>query len=471
MDIAFPLSTSPGVKPNEDAGRLINCYLDEAVGQPARPRFKRSPGLARAVDITGHDHCRGLFVVDTTLLSVLDERVYAVTVSGSTWSANNLGALAGSDIVTIARNRAGTANIVLVCDAGVFNLFTGSGPTSFADADLPAGMNSVSFLNGYFVWTRTNGEIWASGLNAVTVDALAFTAAQTRADGLTRGVAFRENFFAFGPASCEVFRDVGTTPFPLGFVTTIPRGIIGRAAVAGFEEGWANELIWAADDFIVYRLNGYEPQRISPAWVSRWIQDLTQAEREGLEAFVTMVGGHAFWHLSSPHWTIVYDHTTQQWHEREAYGGGRWRASCSAKFSGSWVVGDATGGELFTVSETEFRDFDALIQMRAQSLRSGNFPSRIGIPRADFDFTAGTGVSSGEAPNPVASISWSDDGGGSFGNPLLREIGAEGEYGQRCTVLRTGMAGPKGRVWRVDVSDPVHIGFMGGAMAVEGRAE
>jgi hypothetical protein len=470
VDIAFPLSTSPGVRPNEDMGRLVNAYLDEAVGQPPKPRFKRSPGLTR-VAFVSEAHTRGLFVVDTTLLVIFDGEVYSVTVSGSTWTITSLGALSGADLVTVARNRAGTPNIVAVCTAGVFNLFTASAPTSFADADLPAGINSVSFLNGYFVFTRSNGEIWTTALNAVTVDALSFTQAQTRADGLTRGVAFRENFFAFGPASCEVYRDVGTSPFPLGFVTSIPRGIVGLAAVAGFEEGWANELIWVADDLIVYRLNGYEPQRISPPWVSRWIEALTQTERAGLQAFVTMAGGHAFWHLSCDDWSIVYDHTTGQWHEREAYGGGRWRASCSAKFNGSWVVGDATGGEVFTVAEDAYRDYDTLVRMRVQSMRTGNFPSRIGIPRADFDFTAGVGVSSGEAPDPVASISWSDDGGGTWSNPLLRAIGAEGEFGQRVTVLRTGMAGVHGRVWRVDVSDPVHVALNGGAMAVEGRSE
>lgn len=467
MEIVFPLSTSPGIKPNESAGRLINAYVEGVPARQDRPIWRRSPGLTRLLDITGHDHCRGLFPVDNTLLAVLDQRVYAVDTG---WAATNLGELAGTDLVTIARNRNATANIVAVCAAGCFNLFTNSAPTSFADNDLPA-VNSVAFLNGYLTFTTGGGDIWCTDLNSVSVNALSTTKAQQRADGLTRGVAFRDNYFAFGPASCEVYRDVGASPFPLGFVTMIPRGIIGAHAVAGFEDGWANELIWVADDAIVYRLNGYDPVRISPPWLSRWIEALTSTQRAGLRAFVTMAGGHAFWHLSSPSWTVVYDHTTGQWHERQAYGGGAWRASCSTKFNGRWVVGDQTGGELFAVSETTYRDFDTPIVMRLQSDRSPNFPARAAIPRADFHFSAGTGVSYGEAPDPRASISWSDDGGASFGNPVLREIGGEGEYGARCTVLRTGATGPYGRVWRVDVSDPVHAAFHGGQMAVEGRAE
>jgi hypothetical protein len=254
----------------------------------------------------------------------------------------------------------------------------------------------------------------------------------------------------------------------------IPRGLIAPHAVAGFEEGWANELIWVADDAIVYRLNGYEPVRISPPWLSRWIEALSASEKAGLSAFVTMAGGHAFWHLSSPHWTVVYDHTTGSWHEREAHGGGRWRASSAARFAGAWVVGDDATGALYTVSELAQRDHEAPIEMRLQSERTASFPARVAVPRADFYFTAGVGQAAGEAPvqtAPRVSISWSDDGGASFSSPLLREIGGEGAYGARASVLRTGAAGPYGRVWRISLADPVHAAFHGAAMALEGRAD
>jgi hypothetical protein len=82
--------------------------------------------------------------------------------------------LSGTDTVTIARNNAATPNIVAVCDAGMFNLFTNSAPTAFADGDLPAS-NSVAGLNGYLIFTTGAGQIWATGLNAVTVASDAFT--------------------------------------------------------------------------------------------------------------------------------------------------------------------------------------------------------------------------------------------------------------------------------------------------------
>jgi hypothetical protein len=473
MDIVFPLSTAPGMTPNEGGGRLVNAYVEELPQREPRPAWRRVPGLERLLDIEGRAHCRGLFAVDGTVFLVLDERIYAVTASEAGFAATDLGALAGTEPVTFARNRAEPANVVCVTENGAFNLFAGSAPTSLADGDLPVP-SAVAFLNGYFVFTTGDGRLICSDLNAVSVNALSFTRAQQRADGLTRAVAFRENLFAFGPASCEVYRDVGTAPFPLGFVTMMPRGLIAPHAVAGFEDGWANELIWVADDAIVYRLNGYEPARISPPWLSRRIEGLEAAGRAALRAFVTMAGGHAFWHLTAPGWTVVYDHTTGQWHEREAHGGGPWRAASSVRFAERWLVGDRERGALYAVSETASRDHDTPIEMRLDSAPARSFPTRLAVPRADFDFTPGVGVAAGDAPTqstPRVAISWSDDGGASFSNPVWREIGGEGAFQRRVTVLRTGVAGPYGRVWRVALSDPVHACFRGGTMALEGRAE
>ncbi len=38
-------------------------------------------------------------------------------------------------------------------------------------------------------------------------------------------------------------------------------------------------------------------------------------------------------------------------------------------------------------------------------------------------------------------------------------------------VLRTGMTGVQGRIWRVVVSDPVYCALLGGAAAIEARTE
>lgn len=435
----------------------------------ARPILRRIPGLVRVADITAQVHCRGLINISGTVLVVLNNRVWSLTKSGTVYTATNLGALDGTLPVTMAVNNAATPNIVAVTENGCFNLFTGSAPTSFADADLPAP-NSVSILGGYFIWTIGDGRIFASGLNAVTVDALANTRAQQRSDGLTRGVAFGGRFFAFGTASCEVYRDAGTSPFPLVYETMIPRGIAGAHAVAGWEEGWSNAIIFVGDDSIVYELDGYTPRRISTHDVERDIEAL--GDRSVLEASVHMAGGHAFWCLSSPSWTWVYDRTTGFWHERESYGQSRWRGSCAVKAFDEWIVGDETLGALYRVSEAVYREHNDPIVARAESDRMTAFPAGAAFPRSDFYVTAGQGVASGANPietNPRVSISWSDDGGVAWSTPVTRETGAQGKSRHEVSLYRTGRATRYGRRWRVECSDPVHFALQGGDVLADGR--
>jgi hypothetical protein len=187
--IVFPPSSSPGQNPQESAGRLINAMVEKLGDGGRRPtKWIRPPGIIQFADMPSHSHMRGMFYSTSgaRVLAVLNERVYQLTDSGI---ATNLGALDGTTLVTIAQNnKSPTPDLVTVTENGAFNLFVAGAPTSFADADLPTP-NSVAHLGGYFVFTTLAGEIWASDLNDITVDALSFTNAQTE---LLRGIAFPE---------------------------------------------------------------------------------------------------------------------------------------------------------------------------------------------------------------------------------------------------------------------------------------
>lgn len=72
--------------------------------------------------------------------------------------------------------------------------------------------------------------------------------------------------------------------------------------------------------------------------------------------------------------------------------------------------------------------------------------------------------------NPQVAISWSDDGGLSWGNPLLRSLGPQGRSKRfRASVKSTGLTGAMGRRWRLDVTDPVYCGLLSGTQSSEAR--
>lgn len=477
MQIPFPISSAPGEKPQEGAGRLINC---RAVKTEQGARFpvlwRRCDGLRHIASVADHVHLRGAIQVDTTSILVFDTRAYSMTESGGVFTTVNRGALAGTDKITIAKNnRQSTPDIVAVSDQGAFNVFTNSAPTAFTLGSMPQP-NSVASQAGYLFFSIGNGQLWASNLNSTTISSNSFTTAQKRSGGLLRVVAFRDEIFAFGPAGCEVYRDAATSPFPYEFHVFIPRGIAGTHAVAGDEEGWSNELLWVGDDGIVYQLDGYTPVPVSTDDVSRIIaKALRDGEGDTLEATVHMEGLFPIWKLTNPGvWTWEYNVATKNWNERTSYLTDDQRASCSYRAFDRWIQGDRTTGILFQVDETYFQEDEEPLIYKLRSGAGAVFPSRLQIARMDFDFTTAVGVATGQDPiqtDPLVLIRWSKDGGYNFSSPVQRTIGAQGEGNHRIKVLRGPVTGPKGVVIDIEISDPVHAGFLGGTMAVEQRAE
>jgi hypothetical protein len=404
------------------------------------------------------------------MLWVLDERVLVVNNS---YDVEDMGELTGTDPVTFGRNNANPKQNLVVTADGCFHVFDDSPPAAYNDVDLPAGPTSVCDFDGYFIWSFGDGRIFASNLNDTGVSALSFTTEQ----GLfvRRVVRYAGRLYAFGDKWTGVYRDAGTTPFPLAREVTIPRGIIGTHAVAGWETGWANELLWVGDDFVVYKLNGYTPVPISNNDVVRDIQAATRlGSRDRIEAFVYMHGSNAFFVINSGGlWTWEYNLTSGEWNERQSYAKSNWKGLKSIRIFDDWLVGDEYTGELYRISGNYFLEgTDPLIWL-VESGPVAAFPRGISIPRTSFHMTAGVGSFTQNAgtgvSDPKVEISWSLDGGHSYGDPVLRRLGGPGETKSHPYVISCGLSRGQGVRYRLRVSDPVHVGLNGGVIENEPR--
>lgn len=472
--VPFAVSSAPGARPQEGAGVNENVFAEQSE-QGARSQiiWRRSPGVLKLFDTSDHSHTRGMINVDGTLVWVLDNRAYSVTESSGVYTVTNRGALSGSDKVIIAKNNASTPNIVCVADAGVFNLFTSSAPTTFADGDLPGSPNDVANFDGYLVFTYGDGRIFATDLNSVSVSALSFVQSQFDSEGLVRGISRDDDYLAFGPNRIGVYENAGLSPFPLRRTQVIPGpGLAGKHAVAGFEESFAGVTCYAGSDNTVRRLDGYTPFRISNSDIERDIAAVS--DKSLLEASVYTLGGHAFWVLTYPgFWTWEHNLTTGEWNNRKSSARNDWRASCSVRAFGEWVIGDRTTGNIGAVREARYDEFDAPLIARMVSGAVTGFPAGLNAARVEFDITAAVGVASGRDPeqtSPTVQIRWSRDGGYSWSNYVTREIGRQGDAKRRVQVNRLGQAGPKGFRFELQFSDDVPFTVMGGEVFAESRA-
>ncbi|MDC9825675.1 hypothetical protein PRN20_18225 [Devosia sp. ZB163] len=468
--INFPTSTAPGVNPTETGGRLINCFAEKApTGSRSEIVWRRVAGLINRFATT-QTAIRGALLVGSVLYVVSNDKAYSITNGGVVTELT--GTVGGSGPVTMARNmKAPIPDVLIVHSSGMSSInISGSAVTSFSDGDLPS-VNSICFIDGYFILTTEAGGMYQSGINDTTFSSVDRTTAEADPDGLYRGVALGSDLIAMGFASLEFYSNAAN---PTGFASNrgvvVPVGLKGPWAVAGFEPGFSDNLIFVANDNTVRTMQGYTPAKISPPELDRLIEAVSSAT--DLIAFVYQAAGHAYWVLSGPGWTWVYDVSTGNWHERQTYGHDDWRCRYGVNAWGKWFTFDLDSGKVFELSSTAKRDDESPLVWTLGSAQSHRFPGRAVVNKASFDFEVGVGIDAGISPietEPVVRIRWSDDGGRTWGNYLTRSLGTQGEN-VPIDINRAGMTGRKGRIWEMTISDPIEIAFFGGAMDVEERA-
>lgn len=465
-EIRFAANSSPGERSQLSGARLINAIVEKLGTEQVI--VKRAPGLSLYSSSVGSfTHCRGMIELNaSTAFVVYDEAVEMISVSSGSPVHTVMGTLPGSSLVTLAKNNATTPDVV-VCspDNGTYVLSTTGEPTEYPDADL-GFPNSVCFLDGYFFFSYRTGQCIASGLNDTTINPLDSVVMESNSGGLYRVVPFNESLYLCGPDGMEQWVNTANpTGFPFSRTAVIPSGLLAPRAISGFENGFTRSLIYVGTTNMVYQLNGVTPVRISTHDIERDIQNLS--DKTTLRCFVAMNNGHAFWVMKSPDWTWVFDLLTNSWQERQSYTSSRWRAESSAYVFGDWLLGDETNGKLYRPDNAAYVEDTEPLVFDVTSLPVDDFPQRQTVARADFALASGTGVATGSADNvvdPSVFISWSDDSGATYGTPVERKLGQQGEYGNRIYINRCGRTRALGRQWNIKVSDPVFAGIQGGVM-------
>ncbi len=468
--IPFPVQTAPGAKSQEGGGRIINGYVEElGDNAPNKTVIRRGPGLVNFGTAAGRTGFRGSMINNGVLYAAFNGKLEKWTSAGG--ASVNVGNLNGTKRGFFAANNNTTPDKWFVDPDGDIAVFTPSSVTnSWPDADLPA-VNSTDILDGFGYFTTGDGRAFATDLNSTSVNALSFGKAESKPDGLVRGVTWSGRVLFFGTQTTEVWTDAGTTPFPFARSTVIPRGLAGPYCVSGYEDGFSRGPIFVGDDNCVYKLDGYTPTKVSTPDIDRLIEAVS--DKTTLEATAYMSGGHAFFELSCPAWTWTLDVSTSQWAEANSYLANRSRRAGAINAFNKWLTGDTLTGNLQQITSTANDEVGSPLRLRIESGPVMNFPAGQVVGRADFYFTTGVGIATGHDPDqtdPDVEISWSDDGGLTWSNPIVRKLGRQSESKQLISLVScTGRTGWQGRRWRLDVSSGVYASFMFATMADDPR--
>lgn len=395
--IPFPLSSFPGANPQEGGGRLINCYA-EPLGEPSKPSapapqvWRGSAGLSQHA-MTAHTGYRGGLLVKNLSYEIWKDTAVTIDAAGV---ENILGAFPGTKMVSIARDQAANPDVVAVdVDNGAYTLSTGGAPAAYNGGGNLPQPNSVCNQDGYFFFTIADGRVFASGLNALTQNALTFITCQAKADvTLLRGIPFNALLLLFTTGSCEVWQDAANPApaFPYGRLTVLEHGLIQPAAIAGWETGFS-ELLWVDQSYAVHWLSpgSLAPIEVSPPDLNRLIEAQVKAGNI-LKAGCYSVGGKKFWYLKSPAWAWEFNLSTRKWNERSSLNGGvygTWRAVGGHPAFNRWLVGDDLSGNLLYLDSAAYNENGAFQLFRIESGPVVDFPQQMRIARADFDFVMG----------------------------------------------------------------------------------
>lgn len=229
----------------------------------------------------------------------------------------------------------------------------------------------------------------------------------------------------------------------------------------------ANAMIFVGQDRYgngsVYSTQSFNPSKISTNAIEYAIAKAT--DKANMRAWAYQQEGHIFYCLTGGglETTLVYDLTTQQWHER-AYlnvdGVFEQDLAVDHMFAfGKHLVGDRRNGKIYELSLDIFSDAgDALAAERVYTHLSDE-GQRIRFNALEIGFETGVGLQSGQGSDPVVSFSLSKDGGRTWSDTYTASIGAVGQYQAKVEFRRLGVA--EQMTFKIRISDPVKRAIIG----------
>lgn len=447
-----------------DAQRTINFYPEmDKMGKEVTALYGTA-GLSVFCD-TGLDQSRGLFTsYNGRLFYVAGALLYEVSSAGVATVRGTLATSSG--LVSFAENA--TQLILVDGSKGYIFTFATNAFAQISDLDFPVA-NNVTFLDSYFIVNSsgTNQFFVSAVNNGTSWSALDFASAESSPDNILKVLVVNGELWLFGDRTTEVWSNTGDPLFPFQRASggKIDIGIFAPETAVSSAYGVIFVSRNTQGDGIVYQMSGLSPTRISNPFIERQIHKVTSPNL--MSAYMYQEDGHTFYVLTGGNLetSLVYDLSTQQWHERaycNPYTGlfeqhlGVFGVTAFNKT----LVADKTYGKIYEMSLEYVTDAgNELISERVfQHISEQNTP--FPASRLEIAFGAGVGTQSGQGFNPRMLLYVSKDDGRTWFGPLEGLMGKVGEYRNRIIFRRLGVASCF--TFRLRISDPVKRCLIGG---------
>lgn len=340
------------------------------------------------------------------------------------------------------------------------------------------GSDFIELLDTFFVFNRPNtNQFYISVSNASyallsttgAFDPLDIAAKAGFNDPIVGIISVHRELWLIGNLTSEVWIGTGAADF---YFQQVQGAYINHGSAAPYSIASQDTLVFFIQqdmqgNGLVLQGQGYDVTEIStPRIVEEFKSYVTLEDAIG---FCFQIADHAFYALVFPvankGW--LYDLTSGQWSEwnwTDANGNlNRPRANCCMFAFGKILIGDWEKGYILELNIDTYTDyFDG---SAGPITRIRTFPHMVDdnakIMYNSFDADIEPGTIAGEE-NPQISLSWSDNKGRSYGNPVMQSMGKLGEFLQVASWNRLGMA--RDRIfklqWSADLKTALNGAFV-----------
>lgn len=445
------------------AQECTNWYPNIAQGQAlSQETLFGTPGLTQlATSGTLDNENRGChemagkpYFVNGTRLYRLDE---TVTDGIATYALTFIGDVGGTGRLSMADN--GTQLMILAPGGNgyIYNHVTDTF-SQITDSDFTANgaPQFVVFIDGYFLVTTDSKKFIVSAINnGLAYNALDFGTAESDPDDIVAPVVYKNQLFISGGETFEAFQNIGGADFPFSRTGLFlqkgcysPFSLINAQDTFMWVGGGENEgpAIWA--------LNGNSTVKISTTAIDSLLSTLTETAIANIYSWAYASKGAYFIGFSLPSTTLVYDTTSQRWHERKSLldgSLGAFRVSSIVKAYNKVICGDVIDGRIGEIDSDVYTEYENIIIRRVATQPFQNNMQSVFFPT--LELTVESGVGNTDAPDPQITLERSKDGK-TWSGPISRSIGKIGEYSRRAIWRRNGRAS-RFEIFRFTLTDAV----------------
>lgn len=425
--------------------------------------LEQCPGLVAWSDLGSV--VRGMYWTGSRLFAVVDSTLWEVSSSGTGTSRGTLSTSTG--LVDFAH---GTTQLVIVDGPNGYVLTLASNAFAAITGDGWLGSERIGYIDGFFIAVDPGSQqfYWNANLDdATTWDATEFASASSAPDDIVAVVVDHREIWFLGEFSTELWYLTGNgeSPFERNSGTILD---VGCAATHSAQK-MDNRVFWLGQDRngsgMVYMADGYIPRRISTHAIEEMIRG--GSDLSASTAWTYQQDGQSFYVLAVPGLatTLVYDVSAGMWHERAELISGdlaQWRGVCRAHAFRQMLIG-GSDGVIYRLDPTvNLYGSDVLYRERTSPHVSAPTRNRVTFSNFRLDVTVGE---VGQSISPVIELSYSDDGGKTWGNWLQRSTGAVGRYWTQVEWRRLGQA--RDRVWKIRCTDNAKAAIVGVHVAAQ----